>query len=250
MIPSFAPEIIAAMREHALQAFPLESVGFAYADRYVPVENIAKDPEKQFEVDPVVFLQHRQALAFVHSHPLADAFSRRYKPGFSPHCPSGADMESQIATAMTFGIVVTDGVTAAEPFFWGDFTLDLPLLGRPFRHGVEDCYTAIRRWFWQERKIKLAEFARDSDWWEKGDDLYMENFASQGFKVLGSSPDLQPGDCGFYSLGRQDRGSTLNHAFVWLGDGSVYHHLPGRVSCIDGLGARAREVNCWVRYSR
>lgn len=241
-------EITAAIKAHALAVYPNESCGFVTAEGYVPVENLSEDPENHFRLAPTAFLDHSGAIAFVHSHPVADCFQAgRYKPGFYPFCPSGADMRSQIATGMTFGIVVTDGNECHEPFYWGDFILDEPIYDVQFRHGVNDCYSIIRKWYWQEKGVKLPDFARDHDWWTRDDDLYLRNFPAAGFTQLGSD-ELLPGDVGLVQLGNASV-KSINHAFIFLGDGTTCHHLPGRLSSRDAVGGRRKEQRLWIRYT-
>lgn len=244
-VPAAITEMI---KQHALEAYPKEACGFITDESYAPVENIASDPENHFEVASADFLRFENALAFVHSHPVADAFAAgRYKPGFYPFCPSGDDMRAQISANMIFGITVTDGNTCNDPFYWGDFLLDEPIYDRPFRHGVEDCYAIIRKWYWQEKNVKLPDFARDPDWWTTDQDLYLNNFPSVGFQRLGAIEALQRGDIGLIQLG-DNSVKTINHAFIYLGDGTICHHLPNRLSSCDAMGGRLREQKFWVRY--
>ena len=241
-------EITQAIREHAMEAFPNESCGFIMEEGYVRVENISEDPQNRFAISPADFIRYRGARAFVHSHPVADAFSGRYKMGFYPFCPSGDDMTAQISTNMVFGIVVTDGTDCYDPFYWGDFILDEPIYDRPFRHGIEDCYSIIRKWFWQNRGVKLPDFARDPDWWNTDEDLYLKNFPGVGFQRMSGTETLQEGDCGFIQLG-SSAVKSINHAFIYLGDGTVCQHLPGRLSSRDAMGGLLKDQKFWVRYS-
>lgn len=241
-------EITAAIQQHALESYPNESCGFITEDGYVPVDNISTDPTNRFQVAAADFLTYKNARAFVHSHPVADAFDvNRYRSGFYPFCPSGDDMKAQIAAGMVFGIVVTDGQMTNAPFYWGDFILDEPIYDRPFRHGVDDCYSIIRKWFWQNRGIKLPDFARDPDWWNRDDDLYLKNFPGVGFHRMGALEQPQEGDCGLIQIGTRSV-QSINHAFVYLGDGTICHHLPGRLSCCEAMGGRIKEQKFWVRY--
>lgn len=243
-----SPEITAAIKAHAIEVYPNESCGFITAEGYVPVENIAEDPQNHFKLAPTAFLTYQNAIAFVHSHPVADCFlAGRYQPGFYPFCPSADDMRSQIATGMNFGIVVTDGNDCHEPFYWGDFILDDPLYGQNFRHGVDDCYSIIRKWYWQERNIKLADIPRSDGWWLRDDDLYMRSFPSVGFVQIGTLDEPQIGDLGLVQLGNSSV-KSINHGFLYLGDGTICHHLPGRLSSRDAVGGRRKEQKLWIRY--
>ena len=249
--PAVPAEAVAAMRRHALAAFPEESCGFVLADgRYRPVANVHATPEQAFRVADRDYLEAAGARAFVHSHAVAGAFDgRHYMAGMYPHCPSLADMRGQAAADLPWGIVVADGQTAAEPFFWGAFVLDRPLLERPFRHGVEDCYAAIRKWYWQECQVWLPDYPRSPEWWHEGGDLYLELYPATGFRRLGADEPPGPGDIGLTRVGDR-RVRTVNHGFVYLGDGTIYHHLPGRLSRREAVGGRLREVAHWLRHVR
>ena len=246
---NFAPEIIEAIKLHANEAFPNESCGFITEAGYVRVTNISSDPENTFRISAEDTVTYANAIAMVHSHPDKSAYDYRVnKRGFYPFCPSKDDLDSQISSGMTWGIVVTDGQNAMEPFFFGEFVLDLPIYGREFRHGVEDCYTIIRKWFWQNRQVKLADFSRWDGWWDTNANLYVNNLAAAGFKRLSSTDRLQEGDCGLMMIGGRNI-QCLNHAFIYLGDGTMCHHLPNRISSRDAIGGRMNEINFWARYA-
>jgi proteasome lid subunit RPN8/RPN11 len=240
---------LAAMRRHALEAYPDESCGFVLAcGSYRPVANRHPEPTLAFRIDPADYLAAPNARAVVHSHAVADAFDHLvHHAGMFPHCPSLADMTGQLAAELPWGVVVTDGQAAAEPFFWGAFVLERPLLGRPFRHGVEDCYTAIRKWYWQERRVCLPDYPRSPDWWYGEADMYLGLYAQTGFRRLGADEVPGLGDIGLARVGDR-RVKTLNHGFVHLGDGTIYHHLPGRLSRREAAGGRLRQVTHWLRH--
>lgn len=131
--PLATPGAIEAMREHAIEAYPCEAIG--YIDRvglYHRLKNIAAEPEKFAAADGKIIaaLMHRGDMrALFHSHPSG------------PDCPSQADMITQASFDLPFIICATNGQATAEPFAWGDDLIDeRPLIGRAFRHGVDDCY--------------------------------------------------------------------------------------------------------------
>lgn len=240
---------ITCMSDHAREQYPREAVGFLVdADTFVPVKNVHPDPENAFRVSDDDFLKYEHSVALVHSHPYSDAFNpKAHRFGFGPECPSGDDMRSQAAFGKPFGIIVTDGTMARPPIFFGDFLLNRPLYGQTFIHGVEDCFLAIRKWFWQERGVYLPDAPRDVDWWLRDDDLYMRNFDSWGFTRLAGAHELKPGDVGLFRIGDR-RIKCLNHGFVYLGDGTVYHHKPGHLSLREAVGPRVHDIANWFRH--
>jgi proteasome lid subunit RPN8/RPN11 len=243
----FGAEVDAAAKAHAIAQYPKESCGVVSAAAYVPLENQAEHPEDFFQLPETALVDHAPVAAVIHSHCF---------PRHGPE-PSALDMRSQIEAALPFAIVHTDGKVAGEPIWFGDVLLDQPLfdaqdnhIGRQFLHGVNDCYSLIRTWYWQARKIKLPEFPRDNDWWKHGGDLYREGFAKAGFALIqpGSAApaDVQPGDV---VLMRWGQWQAPYHAGIVLEHGLVLHHLNGRLSRREPLARWTRQITHWLRYS-
>jgi proteasome lid subunit RPN8/RPN11 len=114
----------------------------------------------------------------------------------------------------------------------GSYTITRPsgfkakLIGRPFVHGVHDCYAIVRDWYAQHG-IELTDYPRAFGWWNDplGPDLYRENFAREGFVEV-DREQLQPGDLLLMNI----RAARDNHMAVYLGDGVIVHHLIGQLS--------------------
>ena len=247
--PLLSPSLLAAIERDVRAAAPDEACGFVMPDGWRAVANVHPEPRWHFRIAAADYLAAGTALALVHSHVVEDAFDRRrYPSGHFPHCPTLRDMQGQLDTALPWGIVVSDGAHVAPPFFWGDFILDEPLLGRPFRHGVDDCYSAIRKWYWQERRILLPEFPRAPEWWFGTEELYLDGYAAAGFRRLGVDEAPALGDVGLTRFGGREV-KVINHGFVYLGDGTVYHHLPGRLARRDAAGGSLRQVTHWLRFA-
>lgn len=234
MTPVLSPEVTEAIRAHAAQAYPRESCGLLLRQgpeiAYAPCRNLATQPEEQFILDPEAWALAEDTAdsieAVVHSHPNASAnpsmadrvmCERSHLPWLVIGWPSGA-------------------------LVWCEPTgFEAPLIGREFTHGVLDCYTLVRDWYRLEHGIQLPDFPRADLWWERGEDLYLANFATAGFvEVPGGLADLQPGD----GLLMQVLSRQVNHAAIYLGDNVILHHLYGRLSGRDVFGGY------WARHTR
>lgn len=190
-----------AIQKHAAQTFPLECCGVIVDRQYVLCRNVALD-QNQFEI-------HHQDLAdaedigeiqaYVHSHPNASAraseldliqIELHQKPWIICAYP---DIEFQVYEPC--GYVV-------------------PLIGRNYHHGWQDCYALIRDFYERELSIKLLDFQRVDKWWEDKSNasLYLDNFEKAGFYEVA---DMQYGDVMLCRVGRTEH---VNHAVVWLGD--------------------------------
>lgn len=260
----YKPVIIA----HAEEAFPNESLGVIADGDYVPLENVSHDPENLFEMSAAdedkygfgVPGRGTKPEAVVHSHPTGEL------------CPSEGDMRAQIAHQVPFVMVGHDQAIGWDYWEFGDHTLDDPLEHRAFRHGVHDCYHAIRSWHWQKNGLLMPDFARRDNWWQpvhqiEGDEsspivkmpdnLYADHFADAGFVQLTADDldglnGLRVGDVFFYKLhiGNMATASKTieTHGGVYVGNGEIYHHLPGRLSVIEAAEGWARKASRWVRY--
>lgn len=99
-----------AAQQHALAEYPKEACGLVVAGgAYAPVENVAADPFNDFRMPADAWLRHGTVTAVIHSHCAPQHGSE----------PSAADRERQRLTAVPWGIILTDGVTAALPVWFG-----------------------------------------------------------------------------------------------------------------------------------
>jgi cell wall-associated NlpC family hydrolase len=236
------PAAVQDLRQHALDAHPQECIGFLDQDGlYVRLDNLSGQPEARATADHRVIARELAAgnlRALCHSHP------------GGPDCPSEADMRSQAEMEVPFVIVTTNGQATAAPFAWGDQLVDSdPLVGRPFRHGVRDCYALIRMWWWRERGVLLPDYPRSWEWWlpdrpgEK--DLYRRYFADAGFYRI-DQRDARQGDVWFAAV----RSQVPNHAGIYLDGGLVLHH-PSSGLPFDPTRLSKREpIGRWVPFIR
>jgi cell wall-associated NlpC family hydrolase len=231
--PDFAPEVIRAMQDHAVRAYPAESCGLVIAGAYVPCANLRAGEADAFRIDEAFYAIHEAEVeAVIHSHPNG------------PTCPTGPDMAGQIGTGKIWGIVPCQDGVAGRPLFWGDYRLEDPLLERPFIHGVTDCYGLIRSWYWQQRKLLLPEFPRGQDWWKDKADLYRDGYEKAGFIRI-EEHQVRFGDV---FLG-QVRSPVPNHGGILLENGLVLHHLDHRLSAREPVEPYRKYITHWLRYA-
>lgn len=227
------PEIAA----HAAAEFPHECCGLvvfwpASAQvSYLRCANMAPGSmQDSFVLDPQAWADVEDAggevLAVVHSHPNASAH------------PSMADRVMCERSGLPWLIMgwPSGVMTRTDPTGWL-----APLIGREFAHGTLDCYTLIRDYYAQELAIALPDFQRADGWWETpgaaGCNLYRDNFAAAGFHLVDGRPQAHD------VLLMRVAARVDNHAAVFLGDGTILHHLYGRLSCRDVWG------DGWARHT-
>jgi len=220
-----------AIEAHAQADYPRECCGLVVATAsgplYRPCRNIApaETARDRFTIDPADWAHAEDAgeiLAVVHSHPDACAHA------------STADRAMCEQTGLPWliigwpsGVITTTLPTGQR----------LPLVGREFVHGVVDCYSLIRDYYAMELGIDLPDFPRADDWWSKGGNLYRDGFTSAGFTQVEGPPQRHD------VLLMQVAARVDNHGAVYCGDGTVLHHLYGRLSSHDVYGGD------WERYT-
>jgi proteasome lid subunit RPN8/RPN11 len=221
------------MVEHAQRMFPYEGCGLVIDGEFYPVPNEEENPELGFRIDPrlTTYAQenYKDVMIF-HSHPKG------------PNSPTESDMRSWLKWGSPWVICSLNG-GANEVFILDDF-LDYPLKGRPFRHGVFDCYSLCRSYYWQTMRVKLPDFPRSDNWWAGDQNLYEDNFRSVGFRVLDPTEPPREGDAFMMCV----MSKKINHAGIYLGQSTILHHLMNRLSREEPLGGWGPRVIRWVRY--
>lgn len=166
--------ILSAVQKHAAAEYPRECCGLIIrsgrSQRYVPCENTAADAGEEFRIAPEAYAEAEdqgEIVAVVHSHP--DATSR----------PSAADVAMCNASGLTWHILSwpEGDLRTIEPVD------QVPLLGRAFVHGVQDCWQVCSDWYQREWGIEFPHFERADGWWERADgpSLYEQQFEGAGF---------------------------------------------------------------------
>ncbi|MDE9492694.1 C40 family peptidase [Xenorhabdus bovienii] len=205
-----------AIMAHAQSTYPDECCGLIIQQHrrqhYLPCRNTALSPTEQFSIHPEDYAAAEDKgsiIAIVHSHP--DATTQ----------PSQLDI-AQCDLSQIPWVIVS----------WpeGDIRTLMPiegikpLIGRPFVHGIWDCYAIVRDWFRLERTIELPDFERTDSWWVRGENLYMKQYSAAGF--VACRGELQTGDV----IIMQVQANEPNHAAIYLGDSLMLHHLYGQLS--------------------
>lgn len=166
--------IMAAIRAHALEESPRECCGFVIQSgrrqRYIPVPNTHENPTEHFRIDGEHWANAEDIgtiIRVIHSHP---------GDGARP-IPSELDRQQCNNSGVIWGIYSPDSDEYAEIM-----PEAVPLIGRPFILGSNDCWGLIMDWH-AIQGVTLNDFRVDYPWWETQypDNLYFENWEREGF---------------------------------------------------------------------
>jgi proteasome lid subunit RPN8/RPN11 len=230
---------IHAIKNDALEKYPLESCGYVKDGIYFPEKNLAENPKEDFKMrDDLLLTEGIQAL--IHSHPNGALHKHHNFP-----YPSLEDMRAQMSCDIPFGILWTDGKFASDLIFWGDSLPIKELKRREFIHGVYDCYSLIRDYFRSTKSIILKDFPRSYEWWAKKDreDLYTRNFELAGFERI-SFDQLKIGDVFLAQI----HSKQVNHGGIYIGNNLILHHLDRKVSCTEPILRWQKYITHYLRY--
>lgn len=224
----------AEILQQAVDEFPRESCGLVAVvkgrRRYFPCRNIAETPDEHFVLEGWNEVEDKgEVLAVVHSHPKTN-----------PE-PSLADRVACEKSGLPWFIVnpKTEAWGYCEPDGF-----ELPYVGREFVHGVVDCYSLCRDWYKREWGLELRDYERRDQWWDHGENLYLDNFQKEGFYKI-PVEELQRGDALLMNL----VSPVPNHAAIYLGDQQVLHHVQGRLSSRDVYGGYyGKSTACALRH--
>lgn len=219
---------------YAKSEYPREACGLIVIvkgrERFFPCQNIAIGDD-HFVLKPDDYAAAEDAgeiVAVWHSH-----------CGIGAE-PSEADMVSCEKTGLAWYIYATPADN------WCRFTptgYRAPLVGRQWQHGVLDCYSLVKDAYAEMFSIYLPDFERNDNWWLRGENLYIDNFAKVGFQQV-ESP--HHGD----ALLMQIASPVPNHAAIWLDGDMILHHIHGRLSSKDVYGEYYRKNTAMVlRYA-
>ena len=229
--------IKAEILQQAKDEFPRESCGLIAVvkgrRRYFPCQNIAQTPSEHFVLGGWNEVEDKgEVVAVVHSHPKTNP------------APSPADRVACEKSGLPWFIINpnTEGWGHCEPEGF-----ELPYVGREFVFGVVDCYSLCRDWYAREWGLQLKDYDRQDLFWERGENLYLDNFASEGVRKIPVA-ELQPGD----ALLMQLASPLPNHAAIYLGDSQILHHVQGRLSSRDvytsGSSYYGKNTACALRH--
>ena len=221
-----------AIREHAVAEYPREACGLIAVikgkERYLPCRNLAESNKQNFVLHPEDYAKAEdlgEVIAVVHSHPDAS------------NLPSDADKVVCARQGMPWYIVSVNaqGETSDVHCHMPD-GYEAPLVGRQFSHGVLDCYALVRDYYAREVGMVLPDYERQDNWWNNGQDLYMQNYRDAGFHPI--KGEVRKHDI----IIMQVRSPRPNHAGVYIGDGLMLHHMYGRLSTREVYGGWFQEI--------
>lgn len=201
-------------KRHAASQYPKEACGLLVlkdgVELFVACANISTTPSEHFVLDPKDYLKaslESEIVAICHTH-----------PDYSAQ-PSLADKSACEASHMPWYIL---SYPVCDLHYLKPCGFKAPLLGRPFVHGIHDCYSLCQDYY-KEIGILIPHYDRPDKWWDNGMDLYEDNFRDAGFVEV-DKPQLHD------AVLMRIRSKVSNHAAVFHKPDCIIHHLYDQLS--------------------
>ncbi|AUM59738.1 tail protein [Pseudomonas phage PMBT14] len=231
--------------QHIISEYPNEACGLLLKNgSYFPCKNVSATPLESFRIAPEQYAEAEDispVVGVVHSHP---NWSSLASEGDRVSCENlGLPWHIYSVNRNDSGELLRDGYSLINPCGYKS-----PLVGRKFLHGTLDCLQVVLDYYQWEKGIDLGQYEREDDWWNNGQNLYLELLPKAGFVRLKEDPEevqYQDGDV----ILMQIRSPVPNHAAIYLADGtlksqpdllptpgSILHHVYGRDSSRDVYG--------------
>jgi len=149
----------------------------------------------------------------------------------SNDCVSTLELEerTELNNSKILFVTVGSSKNISEVFIPNEYFENADYEGRPFLHGLFDCYTLIRDYYKKEFNIFLpTNIQRNWEWWSQGENLYLDNAKNYGFE---EATDIKKHDILIMKIGSP----VPNHGAIYLGDNKILHHNAGKFSTIQTL---------------
>ena len=234
----FPNNILNKIISYAGEKCPEECCGFILKPGnesliFLPCENQAEDKISNFKISGKDYIQAQmkgEIKCIIHSH------------NNSPHV-SEADQIEQQKHNIPFGIVFLSNGGYSSIIFFGDTLPIQDLLGRPFIHGILDCFGLIRSYYKKELNITLTNYPRENEWWNTDNNLLEGNMENEGFYKI-DIKDIKLHDVVLFKI----RGKNPNHSAIYLGNDLMLHHLYGQLSRREPIGRYRRFISSIWRH--
>lgn len=222
---SIGKKILESFKSHAQALAPDEACALVIQvgrkQKLIICENTFVDPEGKlktsdaFEISPEDWAEAEEQgdiIRVLHSHPGEGCTAQ----------PSDMDKQQCNQSGVIWGIYAVESGEYSEIEPGG-----APLIGRPFLLGSWDCYGLVMDWH-KTQGVSLQDFRVPYPWWERGENLYMDNWKGAGFV------EVPPGTLGAMVI-MQVEASVPNHAGIYVGENvhgipELLHHLYGQLS--------------------
>lgn len=118
-------------------------------------------------------------------------------------------------------------------------------LYKDFKIGENDCFSLIRNYYKNNKKINISDYNRDEKWAEKTPNIILDNFKKEGF-VKVDYKDIKEDDIIVFNIN-----GILSHFSIYLGNNFILHHPRNEKSLISEITEPLQKrIGAIFRYNK
>jgi len=221
-----------AILEYLHSEYPNEGCGIVLNKKgtleWVPCKNVSPEPSKHFKICPKEYVSatlRGDIHTIVHSH-------------VNGSCkPSQFDIEQSTHLQVPYTIY---SIPEREKYVYTPEYKVVPLLGRQYEFGKQDCWTLVRDYYKQNYNSDLPMLEFEEDFHNKGIN-YFEDLIEAWEGTIVTSPEI--GDIIYFKI----NSDIPNHCGIYTGNDTFIHARTKHLSCTDFLPRWQKYI---VRYIR
>lgn len=203
------------IKEHAIQDFPNECVGFVVNGDIFPCKNQSENPIKHFSISPLDYLQASyfgNIEMVYHSHNKNPEFSEFDKVN--------------LYNQKLRGIVYCREKDCFNIFLPESY--NNKYVGRNFEIGISDCLSLVSDYYKDELNIILPQIERKEGWYKNNPNIVIEN-TPKNFKQI-EFKDAQKNDLLVFDMLKNN---LPCHFGIYLGNDVILHQPRNQQSIIE-----------------
>ncbi len=118
-------------------------------------------------------------------------------------------------------------------------------IGREFYIGKTDCFGLVRDYYKNELGISINNYDRSDQILKNDIDLIEKNYEKEGFRKLAPNEELKLNDIILFRF----KGRYSHHCSIYLGNDTILHHCPVRLSTVEPLSKQLKQrISFVARY--
>lgn len=215
-IQHYEQSLIDEAIEYFRSKMPEEACGVFADDKFIPFDNKADDPLKDFVIDDPEYTE-----LYVDDHIDCILHSHNDFPMVSYN-----DKLSQQEVDIPFGIINFKQKSVTHVIFFGDHLQLEPLKGRPFFYGAFDCLTLVRDYYIMKYEIELPDPPKVWGFWNENDTMFEDGLEDSAVLFKIKPKYAEEGDIILYNM----NGKCIDHCGILLDNNLVFHHFINRIS--------------------
>lgn len=209
--------VLTDIKKTIISEYPKEMCGVLIDDKFQQIENVSKEPERSFTLNPIEYYAVQDACtAIIHSHCATDIKTIT----FDIRTPSYTDYIGQKSTKIPWYIFGTNGKVVYDPIILPRVP-SKQYIGRKFMWYINDCYTLVQDYYKFEYGIELINHEDSFNYMSNKRNIFDNYTERAGFISRNYIGSLKQGEL----LVVHHKGLNASHLGIWTGTDVLHQDI-------------------------